>query len=114
MTDSTQIKQRESNCSNLNHEADDLLRALGLEPSLYRTDSGAINHMKVRAALAHPEEYPTLSSQRYAADGHKENQDAFESFVRNELGDIAVMDQGRYISPKISNYWRIWQFARGK
>lgn len=26
---------------------------------------------------------------------------AFEEFVKNELGDVAVKDQGRYISPKI-------------
>ena len=35
----------------------------------------------------------------------------FEKFVREELGDIAVRDDGRYISPKINNYWRTWQAA---
>lgn len=32
----------------------------------------------------------------------------FEAFVRRELGDIAVMDDGRYISPKIQKYWLTW------
>lgn len=33
----------------------------------------------------------------------------FETFVKAELGDIAVFDNGRYISPKIANYWKLWQ-----
>jgi hypothetical protein len=33
----------------------------------------------------------------------------FEEFVKAELGDIAVSDNGRYISPKIQNYWKIWE-----
>ena len=40
-------------------------------------------------------------------------QSAFESFVKSELGDVAVKDQGRYISPKIQNYWLTWQAAHG-
>ena len=35
----------------------------------------------------------------------------FEAFVRDELGDIPVMENGRYISMKINNYWRTWQAA---
>lgn len=35
----------------------------------------------------------------------------FEAFVNAELGDVAVTDQERYISPKIQNYWRVWQAA---
>ncbi len=38
-------------------------------------------------------------------------QDAFEKFVDRELGDVAVKDNGRYISQKITNYWRTWQGA---
>jgi hypothetical protein len=38
-----------------------------------------------------------------------QQREAFEALVRKELGDIAVMDGGRYISQKISNYWRCWQ-----
>jgi hypothetical protein len=33
----------------------------------------------------------------------------FEEFVKAELGDTAVSDNGRYISPKIQNYWKIWE-----
>jgi hypothetical protein len=36
-------------------------------------------------------------------------QEKFEKFVSEELGDIAVKDNGRYISPKIQTYWRIWE-----
>jgi hypothetical protein len=36
----------------------------------------------------------------------------FEAFVKRELGDVAVMDEGRYISPKIQKYWLTWQAAR--
>lgn len=35
----------------------------------------------------------------------------FERFVRGELGDVPVKDNGRYISHKINNYWRVWQEA---
>ncbi len=38
----------------------------------------------------------------------EQQREAFEALVRKELGDIAVMDGGRYISQKISNYWRCW------
>jgi hypothetical protein len=39
-------------------EADQLLINLGLNPVQYRTDGGAINHMKVKAAILHPQDYP--------------------------------------------------------
>lgn len=39
------------------------------------------------------------------------SREAFEAFVKRELGDIAVMDEGRYISPKIQKYWLTWQAA---
>lgn len=42
-------------------EADELLRRLGLDPEQYRTDGGAINHLKVKAAIRHPESYPYLN-----------------------------------------------------
>lgn len=35
----------------------------------------------------------------------------FEDFCRKELGDVPVLDGGRYISQKISNYWRLWNEA---
>lgn len=38
--------------------------------------------------------------------------EAFESFVKTELGDVPVMDQGKYISPKIQKYWLVWQAAQ--
>ena len=42
-------------------EADELLRYIGLDPQTYRTDGGVINRMKVKAALAHPDEYPRIN-----------------------------------------------------
>lgn len=36
----------------------------------------------------------------------------FEDFVKAELGDAAVKDSGRYISPKISNYKRVWDHCK--
>lgn len=36
----------------------------------------------------------------------------FEAFVIKNLGDVPVMDDGRYISPKIHNYWLTWQAAQ--
>lgn len=44
-----------------------------------------------------------------APQGERE---AFEEFVRQELGDVAVMDEGRYISAKIQKYWLTWQAGR--
>lgn len=35
----------------------------------------------------------------------------FEEFVSQELGDVAVWDNGRYISPKIQNYKKVWDAA---
>lgn len=32
----------------------------------------------------------------------------FEAYVKAELGDIAVVSDGRYISPKIQNYYKVW------
>lgn len=40
--------------------------------------------------------------------------EAFEAFVSSELGDVAVADEGRYISPKIQNYWLAWQAATAR
>ncbi len=40
------------------------------------------------------------------------NRTAFEEFVRAELGDIPVTDNGRYISGKINNLWRTWNEAQ--
>lgn len=39
-------------------EADELLLNLGLNPVQYRTEGGAINHLKVKAAILHPQDYP--------------------------------------------------------
>ena len=50
-----------------------------------------------------PAEVPLLTDDQYRSE--------FEAFVNAELGDVAVTDQGRYISPKIQNYWRVWQAA---
>jgi len=32
----------------------------------------------------------------------------FEEFVKNELGDIAVFDNGKYIGEKIPLYFQVW------
>ena len=40
--------------------------------------------------------------------------EAFEDFISSELGDVAVVDEGRYISPKIQNYWLTWQAATAR
>jgi hypothetical protein len=34
----------------------------------------------------------------------------FEAYVKAELGDIAVVSEGRFISPKIQNYFKVWSF----
>ncbi len=36
----------------------------------------------------------------------------FVKFVTTELGDIPVLDNGRFISQKIGNYWKCWRFAK--
>jgi hypothetical protein len=47
-------------------EIDELLRLLNLDPDQYRTDGGSVNLPKVKAALAHPDEYPRLGDvERY-------------------------------------------------
>ncbi len=47
-------------------EIDELLRLLNLDPDQYRTDGGSVNLPKVKAALAHPDEYPRLAdAERY-------------------------------------------------
>ncbi len=38
---------------------------------------------------------------------------AFETYVKTEMGDIAIFDEGKYISPKIQNYWKIWKHVGG-
>jgi hypothetical protein len=42
----------------------------------------------------------------------QQNREAFAAFVKKNLGDVAVMDNGRYISPKINNYWILWEESR--
>ena len=44
-------------------EADYLLRALGLDPAQYRTDGGALNLPKIKAAIKHPKDYPSSETQ---------------------------------------------------
>jgi hypothetical protein len=34
----------------------------------------------------------------------------FEAYVKVELGDVAVVSEGRFISPKIQNYFKVWSF----
>ena len=68
-------------------EADDLLRALGLNPDAYRTDGGAINHLKVKAALTHPQEYLVQAVQE--PDGHAAAKAAcFDWLLNNCVGSV--------------------------
>jgi hypothetical protein len=39
------------------------------------------------------------------------DRDHFEEFVKKNLGDIPVMDGGKYILSKINKYWLTWQAA---
>jgi hypothetical protein len=50
------------------NEADELLVNLGLDPQTYRTDGGAINYLKVKAAMRHPAEYPV--KREHITDGN--------------------------------------------
>jgi len=50
--------------------------------------------------------------ERPAMSTEQQNREAFAAFVKKNLGDVAVMDNGRYISPKINNYWIIWEESR--
>ena len=54
----TAIKQALAAPVQESSEADELLVNLGLDPQAYRTDGGAINYLKVKAAMRHPAEYP--------------------------------------------------------
>lgn len=42
------------------NEADELIRKLGFDPQRFRTEGGAINHEKLRAAILNPDEYAGL------------------------------------------------------
>lgn len=47
------------------NEADELIRSLGFDPEQFRTEAGFINHMKLRAAIKHPEEYQAAMQPMY-------------------------------------------------
>lgn len=47
------------------NEADELIRNLGFDPEQFRTEAGFINHMKLRAAIKHPEEYQAAMQPMY-------------------------------------------------
>jgi hypothetical protein len=86
------------------------------EPST--TDCSA-QYAKLRSFVktAHPEMLAAFDEQQKAPEATVTPPEAlqgspeFEAFVRQNLGDIAVYDGNRYISPKIHNYWRTWQAA---
>ncbi len=42
-------------------DADLILRAIGLDPEIYRTEGGSLNVPKIKAAIAHPDDYPRLA-----------------------------------------------------
>jgi hypothetical protein len=44
-------------------DTDALLRLLNLDPESYRTEAGYVSMEKVRAAIKHPDEYPTLRAE---------------------------------------------------
>lgn len=41
-------------------DADELLRTLRLDPAIYRTECGYLNLPKIKAAIAHPDDYPMM------------------------------------------------------
>lgn len=45
-------------------------------------------------------------------DIETENFNEFKQFVESNLGDIVVLDNGKFISEKIFNYWKIWCKAK--
>lgn len=47
------------------NEADDLIRNLGFDPEQFRTEAGFVNHMKLRAAIQHPDEYQAAMQPMY-------------------------------------------------
>jgi hypothetical protein len=78
---------------------------------LQRTDGGTWKHCAITSGgmvLWWHGKMDGASAQR----DHLDDRAAFEAFVKSEMGDIAVMDAGRYISPKIQKYWRVWEAAR--
>jgi hypothetical protein len=48
-------------------EVDELIRNLGFDPEQFRTEAGFINHMKLRAAIQHPDEYNAAAQPMYKA-----------------------------------------------
>ena len=41
-------------------DTDELLKIIRLDPAIYRTECGYLNLPKIRAALAHPGDYPMM------------------------------------------------------
>jgi len=41
-------------------DSDELLKMIRLDPEIYRTECGYLNLPKIRAALAHPDDYPMM------------------------------------------------------
>jgi len=64
--------------SEQSNEADELLRNLGLDPDRYRTEAGFINHLKVKAAIKYPDQYPQLKQAEVAKP------DSLSDFIRSD------------------------------
>lgn len=45
-------------------DADELLRTLRLDPAIYRTECGYLNLQKIKAAIAHPDDYPMMPNDK--------------------------------------------------
>lgn len=58
------------------------------------------------------EHYSKQVTKRTNQAASTEDQLAFEKFVKEELGDIAVKVDNEYISQKIRDYYRVWQNPR--
>jgi hypothetical protein len=56
--------------------------------------------------------FPTASHYLQQKQGH-DGQAEFQRFVKSELGDIAVLDDDKFVSEKIKTYWRVWCASRG-
>ncbi len=63
-------------------------------------------------ARAEGQAFPTASHHLKLKQEH-DGQAEFQRFVKSELGDIAVLDDDKFVSKKIKTYWRVWCASRG-
>ena len=107
-------------CGTTDDAANKLFAAVEQAERRLRREVAHASETKFRAFVkaAHPELLATYDAQLLAPETPLEPPPVprgpaeFELFVRQELGDVAVYDGCRYISPKIHNYYKTWNAAR--